>query len=70
MVQSCGSVDGYSLSYRICCGGSGRVSRPALLLDVAHRAGYSTPHPAGVNMLRKATYRVASDAGAEGAERK
>ena len=25
-------------------------------VDTARRAGYSTPHPAGVNMLRKATF--------------
>jgi len=25
-------------------------------VDAARRAGYSTPHPAGVTMLRKATF--------------
>jgi len=31
-------------------------------VDAARRAGYSTPHPVGVSMLRKATLRAATDA--------
>src|SRR5271157_1621342 len=37
-------------------------NRAVSAVDAARRDGYSTPHPAGVNMLRKATFRAATDA--------